>query len=186
MRLWIAFSALALVSCSSGSGTVVVHLTDAPGPYEHVDITVSELSMHASGGHEGEGAKDDKGVPGGGGGEGEGGGWVTVDVPAQAIDLLTLQNGVTMELGSAKVPAGSYDMLRMVVSSATVTVNGQTSPLSVPSGAERGVQVKYAFTVGSGDKTDLLLDFDANASVHQEGNGGYTMVPVLSVKNASH
>ena len=195
MRLWIALGALALGSCSSGSGTVVVQLTDDPGPYEHVNVTVSELSLHESGGQgAGSSAKDSRGGTSGGtsdttagpGGEGDGGGWVTFDVPTQTIDLLTLQNGVTMELGNAKVPAGSYDMLRLVVSNATVTVNGQTSPLSVPSGAERGVQVKYGFTVTSGDKTVLLLDFDANASVHQEGNGGYTMVPVLSVKGQSH
>lgn len=192
MNRWILLGGLFLTtSCANGSGDVTIQLTDAPGPYDHVAVTVNALSLHRAGGTSESHAPDVKGDPKAAPNAPEtsssdDGGWVSVDVAEQTIDLLTLQNGVTMNLGSAKVPAGSYDMLRLVVVNATVTEGGVTSPLKVPSGAERGIQVKHAFDVGVGDHATLLLDFDANASVHQEGNGNYSMVPVLSIKHESH
>lgn len=190
----IALGALILLttSCANGSGDVSIRLTDAPGPYDHVNVTVNALSLHRAGGSSVPHAADApaKGNPntpqGGDGAAADDSAWVSVDVTEQTIDLLSLRNGVTMDLGTAHVPAGSYDMLRLVVSSATVTVGTTTSPLKVPSGSERGIQIKHSFDVGVGDHATLVLDFDANASVHQEGNGNYSMVPVLSVKDETH
>lgn len=195
MVRWIALGGLFLfmTSCANGSGDVAIQLTDAPGPYDHVNVTVKGLSLHHAGSSGDTHAAADapaKGNPNTPQGSdttaADDSAWVSVDVAEQTIDLLSLQNGVTMNLGSAHVPAGSYDMLRLVVASATVTVGDTTSPLKVPSGSERGIQIKHTFDVGVGDHATLLLDFDANASVHQEGNGNYSMVPVLSVKNETH
>lgn len=180
----VPFASFVVAACSSssGTGTLSVDLTDDPGPYSHVYVTVQELSAHRSGGG-GQGAAPDNA----GGGKPSSPGpadsaWVTIPVPSTSIDLLTLQNGVTLPLGSESVPAGTYDMLRLVVGSASVVVGSQTYPLTVPSGAERGVQVSTTFTVPTGGETKLLLDFVASASIVQDGNGGYILNPVLSIK----
>lgn len=171
-------------SSSSGTGTLSVDLTDDPGPYSHVYVTVQELSAHRSdGGGGGQGATPDNasaGNPSSGGPADSA--WVTIPVPSTSIDLLTLQNGLTLPLGSESVPAGTYDMLRLVVGGASVVVGAQTYTLTVPSGSERGVQVSTTFTVQAGGETKLLLDFSANDSIVEDSSGGYILNPVLSVK----
>ena len=191
---WLAACALALAltSCSSGNGTgqVSVHLTDAPGPYDHVYVDVTGVSLHLAASNGGvpeneaaEPPSSPKGGPGASDDQAdEGLGWISVSVPRTTIDLLSLQNGVELPLGSATVPAGAYDDERLVVAGATVVVGGQSYALKVPSGAERGIQIHAPFTVPAGAQADLLLDFDAAASIHQEGNGNYIMQPVLRVK----
>jgi len=185
----VVIAAFGFACSGSPTGDLAVQLTDAPGPYDHVYVTITEVSAHISDG--GGGDKAAPGAPGPGStsgteGPGQDGGWVSINVPAVTIDLLTLQNGVKLPLGDAQVPAGNYDNLRLVVSSASVVVGGVTSSLTIPSGSERGIQVKYAFAVGSGDHAVLVLDFQADASIHQTGTGSYTMVPVLDVASESH
>ena len=176
---------LAGCSSSSGTGHLAAKLTDAPGPYDHVSVVVTGMSLHSSGGGGTAGGAtggkpDTTGKPTGDPG------WTSLSVPNATIDLITLQNGVELALGDGMVPAGSYDMLRLVVASASVTVGGVTSPLTIPSGSERGIQIRHDFTIAANDQAEVLLDFDANASVHEDGNGKYSMVPVLLVKRETH
>lgn len=41
--------------------------------------------------------------------------WITVAEPRKRFDLMTLQNGTTALLGETELPAGSYNMLRLVM-----------------------------------------------------------------------
>jgi hypothetical protein len=101
------------------------------------------------------------------------GGPVTVTDTAAVYDLLALQNGVTALLGSATIPAGSYEQLRLIVDSARVVLasgfafaNGDTTAsLRVPSGMETGIKVNFATPVQlpPGQST-LLVDFDVSQS----------------------
>jgi hypothetical protein len=170
----VVVAGLAAVGCSSsgsGTGELAVKLTDAPGPYDQVNVNVVEIAARRVGVDDG---------PNGDGG------WVRIAIPRTSVDLLTLQNGVELPLGAATLPAGSYDMIRLVVEDSNVVVAGTSLPLKVPSGSTRGVQLKHSFVVVEDGHTELLIDFDAQASVHQEGNGDYIMNPVLSVKRETH
>jgi hypothetical protein len=66
-------------------------------------------------------------------------------------DLLTLQDGVTAQLGDADIPVGTYTQMRFVVAQATITLkdpltfsDGSTSKtLTVPSGMQTGIKVNF-------------------------------------------
>lgn len=46
---------------------------------------------------------------------------------------------------------------------------------------QSGIKLIHQFTVGSGQRVDLLLDFDACKSIVQTGNGTYKLKPVIKV-----
>jgi hypothetical protein len=53
--------------------------------------------------------------------------------------------------------------------------------LETPSAVQSGIKLIHQFTVGSGQRVDLLLDFDACKSIVQTGNGTYKLKPVIKV-----
>ncbi len=54
-------------------------------------------------------------------------------------------------------------------------------PLDTPSAVQSGIKLIHQFTVGSGQRVDLLLDFDACKSIVKTGNGKYKLKPVIKV-----
>ncbi len=122
------------------------------------------------------------------------GGNAPVDIsttPAQ-YDLLSLQGGVTAALGSALIPVGAYEQLRLVVDSARITLAGSatfsdgsnTRALKVPSGMQSGIKVNFGGPVHvAPGQTTLVVDFDASRSFVFTGAGpspnGALFKPVL-------
>lgn len=102
------------------------------------------------------------------------------------FDLLQLQNGVTAELGSALIEAGTYRQLRIVVESATLTLKdgytftdgSTTQSLHIPSGAKSGIKIKLTAeggTPGAGleirpGEMVLVVDFDVSQNFVMQGN----------------
>lgn len=155
-------------------GELRVALTDAPGPFDQILVDVTALDVHSAT------ATDSAGDDAGSSSDG----WTRVADVGQRIDLLTLQNGVQMALGSVMLPAGAYDQLRLIVSGGAVVAGGVSSPLTIPSGSETGVKVRYAFTLDADTTSTLTLDFDGAASIVDSGHG-YLLRPVLSIRGAS-
>ena len=56
---------------------------------------------------------------------------------------------------------------------------GATQDLDVPSGAQSGLKINVGQDVQKNATLELKLDFDANASLVQEGNGSWKLKPVL-------
>jgi PKD repeat protein len=54
--------------------------------------------------------------------------------------------------------------------------------VTIPSGEVKLVQ---QFTVPSSGATNILLDFDGDRSVQSQGNGTYSMKPVITVASVS-
>jgi len=116
----------------------------------------------------------------------------TVSTTPASYDLLSLQNGVTALLGTATIPAGSYEQLRLIVDSARVVLaSGSTfadgdssASLHVPSGMETGIKVNFAggVTLPPG-QTTLSVDFDVSQSFVLNGPSsgpfGVTFKPVI-------
>jgi len=130
---------------SNQTGTLRVHLTDAPGAYEAVNITFSEVSAHID---------ND---------------WITVQDDPQVIDLLEWNSGKSIVLGTAEVPAGNYTQIRLIIDDAEVVLDGQTHPMTVPSGAQSGLKLLSNFEVIAGSTYELVIDFDAQRSVVSTG-----------------
>lgn len=187
---------------------IAVRLTDAPGDFEAVPVTIARIEAHFLGAdapeqEEQPETESDDGEepppPSEGADEDasetedpaetdapesdveETGVWVTLVSEPQAFDLLTLQNGVSAALGDALVEAGQYDQIRLIVSEASVVVDGETHELDVPSGEQTGFKLSYDYQVDSGGSYELMLDFDAHQSIRQRGNGQYFLQPVITV-----
>src|SRR5206468_10684987 len=94
-------------------------------------------------------------------------------------------------LGETPLPAGHYTQLRLVLVpnsgssplANSVVLSGTTTEIALdtPSGIQSGIKLIHQFTVDSGQRVDLLLDFDACKSVLQTGNGTYKLKPVIKV-----
>ena len=169
--------ALAVAGCSDdpARGTLTLHLTDAPFPFDHVastEVVIDSVSVRVSGGA----------------------GFETIDRTQRTVDLLELRNGVTASLGSSDVPAGEIDQIRVYTGDATVTLTDDRSfPLKFPSGSSSGVKVipDPPITVADGGEVEALIDFDLSQSfsaqpaapARVEDIQGFHFHPVLRVMN---
>ncbi len=111
------------------------------------------------------------------------------------VDLLTLQQGSIAPLvNSAKVPAGSYDWIRLVLdtsagkdyvlacSSGTTCASPTQIPLTIPSGAETGLKIVRGFTMPVNGAIHLVVDFNVSRSVVPVPNStSWLLKPVLRV-----
>ena len=183
----IAASMLTLAACGGGGGgiggtgsaygTLRLSMTDAPAcGYDAVNVTVEKVRVHQSAS-----AAD-----------GDGGWSEVVLAPAKRIDLLTLQNGVLVELGQTQLPAGKYTQLRLVLAengsgasalaNSVVPTGGSETPLTTPSANQSGLKLKADIDIAPDQVADFVLDFDACKSVVKRGNTGqYNLKPVISV-----
>jgi hypothetical protein len=60
-----------------------------------------------------------------------------------------------------------------------VVVGGVTYPLSTPSAEQSGLKLQVNQTLLADIQNEILLDFDANASIVKTGNGTYKLKPVV-------
>lgn len=166
-----------------GTGTLSVSLTDAPAcGYEQVNVTVSRVRVHQS-----DSANENAA------------GWTDIVLPTpQKINLLSLNdptqpNFALYSLGETSLGAGHYTQVRLVLVPNTGNPNppfnnsivlqgqGQEIKLDTPSGVQSGIKLINEFDVPSGQRVDLLMDFDACHSIVQRGNGTYALKPVIKV-----
>jgi len=147
-----AMCGLLLSACSKNtnepevkSGKLIIHLTDAPAEFSEVNITFSEISAHIDSS------------------------WVAIATEPNTINLLEWNNGKSIILGEADVPAGDYSQIRLKIDGANVVYDGSTFPMDVPSGATSGLKFGRQFSVESGSSYELVIDFDADRSVVTTG-----------------
>jgi hypothetical protein len=160
----------------AGSGTLRISLTDAPAcGYDAVNVTVDRVRVHQS-----STASDSDG------------GWVDIPVVngPRKVDLLSLTNGVLMELGETTLMGGYYSQIRLVlVSNDSVPMSNTVKPtgsseteMKTPSAQQSGLKLINGFTVAPNQVTDIVLDFDACKSVVKAGNSGqYLLKPVITM-----
>jgi len=175
----ICFAGCAPVDSAGETGRLRVLLTDEPFPVELVEaanVTISKV--------EGRNQSDNDGNP-----------FLTFTEGSATYNLLDLQNGVTAELADLEVPVGTYDLIRLFVSNANLTLtNGTSFDLTVPSGAETGIKlfIDPPIDVVSGSVAELILDFDVGQSFvargslkSAEGINGFIFKPVIRAANLS-
>lgn len=197
---------IAVVACSStsgntasGMGTMSVMLSDpatcqAPdGPYSHVYVTISDVEASVSS----TASATDNGwvdlTPG-------------LSKSPKQVDLLGLANNQCFlaSLGdSLQLQAGSYQQIRVILDGNSAPIPGNlcgnanncvmltadttNTPhtLQLSSEAQTGIKIPPgqiaggAITVATGKTEDLDIDFNTCESIVQEGNGQYTLMPVL-------
>lgn len=107
------------------------------------------------------------------------------------VDLLKLQNGVTLPLQDVVVPHGlRIQQIRLVLKSEghyAVKSDSSLCELKTPSAEKTGVKIILTHKVQfeAGHVYDVLLDFDALSSVVVQGNGRCLLKPVLKLKSVT-
>lgn len=177
---------ISFVRCSSdeevGSGSLKVVLTDAPFPFESVaeaNVTITKIEARR--------AREED--------ESEGSPFIVLSEEEMSFNLLDLTNGITETLAEIEVPVGSYDLIRLYVSDASVVMAGGANyDVRVPSGEQTGIKVfvKPSIIVDGGLTTELLLDFDVSRSFIPQGNAngssgitGFNFRPTIKAANLS-
>jgi hypothetical protein len=165
----------------STSGKLKIQLTDAPFPTDLVaeaNVTITKIEVR----------KVSEG-------EEEGNSFITLSEEEMSFNLLELTNGVTAGLVDLEIEAGSYDLVRLYVSEASVLLSdGTKHAMKVPSGAQTGIKIfiKPSIEIAGGLTSDLLLDFDVSKSFVVQGNPnspagikGFIFKPVIKASNLS-
>lgn len=168
---------------SPETGSLVVKVTDAPFPFETVEsavVTINKIEIRKK-------SND---------GEEEGNPFRVVSEKVLDFNLLELRNGLTSELPEIQIPVGSYDLVRLYVESAKITLkdNAGEFDLTVPSGAQTGIKIfiNPSLEVSGGLTSELILDFDLGNSFVVQGNpnspagiNGFHFTPVIRAVNNS-
>jgi len=146
-----------------------VRLTDAPGDYKavHLDIVGVRLNTIS------ENAGDNDA------------GWQDLKVNKRRYNLLDLTNGRDTVLASYGFPSGTLKQIRLILGdNNTVTLkNDSTYKLVTPSAQTAGLKIKINAEMRKDVTYVLILDFDAEKSVKDQGQGQgnqrYKLHPVM-------
>lgn len=119
-----------------------------------------------------------------------GGAWKTLVEGSSTVDLLTLQGGKFLDLGTASLPPGRVDQLRLHLAPGgdhhVQTPDGVDHPLTIPSGEQSGIKLVGGFDVPECASGAITLDFDGKKSlmVHPSGQDGttFSLRPVVRIK----
>jgi hypothetical protein len=160
----IAAAAFMFQSCgddsnSSGSGdyTYKVRMTDDPGPYDEVNIDLQGIEV-----------------------TGDNGQTVMLNTTAGIYNLLDYANGTSVLIANSNLEDANVKQIRLILGSDnTVVVGGISYPLSTPSAEQSGLKLLVNQTLNADIDNEILLDFDAHASIIQTGNGTYKLKPVV-------
>ena len=152
-------------STGSGPGKLTVLLTDAPFPFDsvtsaHVYIVRVDARQATATTAEAEDASNAE--------------WTTLASPNTAVDLLTLNHGATLNLGTATLPSGTWESFRVVIdpSKSYVTLKDGSQPdIKWPSAGQSGIKILLAEpVVVANDSSTMVVDFDVGASFVMRGN----------------
>ena len=177
---WVGCSSSSTTAPSSAGSTLNVMIKDSPySDAKALLVTFSEVSAHVSG------AGGFNVLPFSGGGS------------SRTCDLKKLTSAQDI-LGTGTLAAGHYTQVRLVVTSATLYFDNPSSgaacapAITAPAGRSSSVTVNSGdiklnreFDVTATGATTILVDFDGDQSVTQQGNGSYSMSPVISVVSVS-
>jgi len=166
--LGVLMVSLSLLSCtkSSNSGaksSLSVKMTDAPGPYNAVNIDLIGVEVTGTNNNA-----------------------VLLNVNNRMYNLLNFSNGKDTLIGTGTLEVGTVEQIRLILGpNSTVVVNNVSYPLSTPSAEQSGLKLQVHQTLVGGVAYSILLDFDANQSIVDMGNGTYKLKPVVRTIDAA-
>ncbi len=147
---------------SSGTTRFNVYLTDAPGKYEEVLIDIQEVKVHVD-------AEDSTG------------GWQDIEnVNAGIYNLLDFTNNLDTLLASEEFPSGHISQMRLVLGDNNkVKRDGIYYDLKTPSAQQSGLKLNIHADLEEDIEYDIWIDFDAEKSIVETGNGKFLLKPVI-------
>ena len=166
--LFAIFIALILSGCTSsdGTGNFKLYLTDQPIDLDNAKeiwVTISEISVQ----------KEEEG-------------FLTVWPDEKTYDLLKLRIQEEKIL-DITLEEGTYTQIRLVVDSGEIVFSDEDRPEMIVPSSE--VKIPVMFLITDEGATQIILDFEAEDSIHVVSAGGseqYILRPVVRVKSITY
>jgi hypothetical protein len=160
----LIISSMFLISCNkdkddeTGTSVVSVVLTDAPGNYDAVYVDIQAVEVTGAGGV------------------------VNLNASPGIYNLLDFTNGNDTLIAVGSITSGMVEQIRLILgSNNSVVIDGVSYPLATPSAMQSGLKLQIHKSFAPGVAYLLLLDFDAHQSIVEQGNGQYSLKPVIRV-----
>ncbi len=148
---------------SDGTGNFQLYLTDQPiDNAEEILVTISEISVQR-----------------------EEEGFSTVWSGEKTYDLLKLRNKEE-KIIDITLEEGTYTQIRLVVTEGQIVIASESHEMTVPSSE---VKIPFVFNIMKDGSTEIVLDFEAEHSIHVVNagqSGEYILRPVIRVKSISY
>ncbi|XOV69082.1 MAG: DUF4382 domain-containing protein [Fluviicola sp.] len=156
------------ISCSKTNektGALRVKMTDAPGDFDSVFVDIQQVQVHVSNN-----------------------GWIDLNTNSGIYNLLELQNDITTVLVDTNVlPVGDLQQMRLILgSNNSVVIDSLTFPLELSSQANTGLKLNINTSISPNDLVEVLIDFDAAASIVETGQGTFKLKPVIRVESINY
>lgn len=136
---------------------IQIYLTDHPAVYDSVNIHIKGIAVNVL---------HDTAA------------WISINTKDTIVNLLDLQNGITVLLADDVVPQGVLKEVRFILGDGNyVVVGGTPYPMATPSAETSGLKVKIDKNLNEVFNA-FILDFDAAQSIVAE-NGSYKLEPVI-------
>jgi hypothetical protein len=134
-----------------------VSMTDAPGPYKAVYIDLQAVEVIGDGNT------------------------TMLNAKAGIYNLLDLSNGNDTLIAMGSLSVDHVQQIRLILgpNNSIVTSAGVTYPLKTPSAQQSGLKLQVHQDLQAGVAYHVLLDFDAAQSIVEQGNGDYSLKPVI-------
>jgi hypothetical protein len=157
VALAITFNSCSSDSSSSKTYPYKVRMTDAPGPYSEVNIDLQAVEVTGNDGQT-----------------------VLLSTNAGIYNLLDFSNGLDTLIATSSLNDSDVKQVRLILGpNNTIVLDGVTYPLSTPSAEQSGLKLLVNQTLVTDIQNEILIDFDANVSVIETGNGTYKLKPVV-------
>lgn len=149
---------------TSPLGQVYVYLTDKPVKLDHLYVTINQIAFHREGGGNNT--------------------WVTCSLTQTTFDLVQLVNASQLA-AQCSLANGTYNIIRLYVTSAQAVINGQTYNCKLPS-SRFEIPLEPSPVIVNGTSYDITVDFGAVNNVVITGNGKCIVVPVIHASVKKH
>ncbi|MES2778631.1 MAG: DUF4382 domain-containing protein [Bacteroidota bacterium] len=134
-----------------------MRMTDAPGKYEAVYVDVRGVEVTGSDGKA-----------------------VALNIHAGIYNLLNFSNGIDTLIAFGTLDNSRVEQIRLILGpNNSVVIDSVSYPLSTPSADQSGLKIQVHQSLQGGVLYSVLLDFDANKSIVETGNGTYKLKPVI-------
>jgi uncharacterized protein DUF4382 len=176
---WISLAVLATVAAcngehmGAGGGGTRILLTDAPFPFDQVErVDVHIVRIEGTSNPDTTTAQQ----------------WQTLVEPDRNFNLLDVQNGATALLGEARVAAGQFAAIRMVIRtdlSSITLAGGAAASVNWAGPATQFINalVEQPLSITTGGSGNLILDFDVGRSFVLLPGGGFQFLPWIRAVN---
>lgn len=133
-----------------------IRMTDAPAAYLAVNIDLQAVEVTGSGST------------------------VMLNVTPGIYNLLHFSNGLDTLIATGSLSMSRVEQIRLILgTNNTIVTSTGTYPLKTPSAQQSGLKLNVHHNLQPGVDYYVLLDFDAAQSIVENGNGDYSLKPVI-------